>query len=51
MHALESAVIDWTHQIKDVIKSNSAAPLEAGMNPGPMVEIDFWAAGASKSLQ
>ncbi|KAJ3096963.1 hypothetical protein HDU97_005410 [Phlyctochytrium planicorne] len=44
LHTLESAVIDWTHQIKDVIKSNSAAPLEEGLNPGPMVEIDFWAA-------
>ncbi|KAJ3220317.1 hypothetical protein HK099_004389 [Clydaea vesicula] len=47
LHTLESAVIDWTHQIKDVIKSNSAAPLEEGLNPGPMVEIDFWAAKAA----
>lgn len=47
LHTLESAVIDWTHQIKEVIKSNSAAPLEEGLNPGPMVEIDFWAAKAA----
>ncbi|KAJ3180788.1 hypothetical protein HDU85_003867 [Gaertneriomyces sp. JEL0708] len=47
LHTLESAVIDWTHQIKDVIKSNSAQPLEEGLNPGPMVEIDFWAAKAA----
>ncbi|KAJ3249578.1 hypothetical protein HDU78_000105 [Chytriomyces hyalinus] len=47
LHTLESAVIDWTHQIKEVIKSNSAAPLEQGLNPGPMVEIDFWAAKAA----
>lgn len=47
LHTLEAAVIDWTHQIKEVIKSNSAAPLEEGLNPGPMVEIDFWAAKAA----
>jgi dynein heavy chain len=44
LHTLENAVIDWTHQIKEVIKSSSAAPLEEGLHPGPMVEIDFWAA-------
>ena len=47
LHTLETAVIDWTHQIKEVIKSNSAAPLEQGLNPGPMVEIDFWIAKAA----
>ncbi|KAI9209879.1 dynein heavy chain and region D6 of dynein motor-domain-containing protein, partial [Polychytrium aggregatum] len=47
LHTLESAVIDWTHQIKEVIKSSSAAPLDEGLNPGPMVEIDFWAAKAA----
>lgn len=47
LHTLETAVIDWTHQIKEVIKSSSAAPLEQGLNPGPMVEIDFWAAKAA----
>ncbi len=44
LHTLETAVIDWTHQIKDIIKSDSAAPLEEGLNPGPIVEIDFWTA-------
>ncbi|KAJ1568524.1 hypothetical protein HK096_006203 [Nowakowskiella sp. JEL0078] len=47
LHTLESAVIDWTHQIKEVIKSNSAAPLDEGLNPGPLVEIEFWAAKAA----
>ncbi|KAJ3051836.1 hypothetical protein HK097_007152 [Rhizophlyctis rosea] len=47
LHTLESAVIDWTHQIKEVIRSSSSAPLEEGLNPGPMVEIDFWAAKAA----
>ena len=44
LHQLESAVIDWTHQIKSVIKSNSAQPLLEGLEPGPLVECDFWAA-------
>eukprot|EP01135_Chromosphaera_perkinsii_P002940 Nk52_evm51s230 gene=Nk52_evmTU51s230 len=44
LHQLESAVIDWTHQIKGVIKSNSAQPLLEGLEPGPLVECDFWAA-------
>ncbi|TPX33478.1 hypothetical protein SmJEL517_g03633 [Synchytrium microbalum] len=47
LHTLESAVIDWTHQIKEVIKSSSAGPLDAGLTPGPVVEIDFWAAKAA----
>ncbi|KAJ1334726.1 hypothetical protein BSLG_007881 [Batrachochytrium salamandrivorans] len=47
LHTLESAVIDWTHQIKEVIKSDSSAALEGGSNPGPIIEIDFWAAKAA----
>ncbi|KAJ1566553.1 hypothetical protein HK405_009349, partial [Cladochytrium tenue] len=47
LHSLESAVIDWSHQIKEVIKSSSAAPLDEGQHPGPSVEIDFWAARAA----
>ncbi|KAI8914343.1 dynein heavy chain and region D6 of dynein motor-domain-containing protein [Gorgonomyces haynaldii] len=47
LHTLETAVIDWTHQIKEVIKSNSSAPIDEGLNPGPLVEIDFWAAKAA----
>ncbi|OAJ37788.1 hypothetical protein BDEG_21780 [Batrachochytrium dendrobatidis JEL423] len=47
LHTLESSVIDWTHQIKEVIKSSSSAALDQGVNPGPMVEIDFWATKAA----
>lgn len=46
LHTLETAVIDWSHQIKDVIKSDSAAALDDGLNPGPYVELNFWAAKA-----
>ncbi|XP_072167681.1 dynein beta chain, ciliary [Diadema setosum] len=44
VHAIESVIIDWTHQIRDVLKRDSAQPLLEGLNPGPMVEINFWKA-------
>ncbi|KXS10801.1 hypothetical protein M427DRAFT_103173 [Gonapodya prolifera JEL478] len=47
LHSLESAVIDWAHQIREVIKSSSSAPLDEGLTPGPSVELDFWAAKAA----
>ncbi len=44
VHAVESVVIDWCHQVRDVLKKSSAQPLLEGRNPGPLVEIDFWKA-------
>ena len=44
IHTVESVVIEWSHQIRDVLKKSSAQPLLDGKNPGPMVEIDFWKA-------
>ena len=44
MHAIESVVIDWCHQVRDVLKKSSAEPLLAGKNPWPLVEIQFWTA-------
>jgi dynein heavy chain len=41
-HIVESSVIEWTHQIKDVLKKNSSSILDEGKNPGPMVELEFW---------
>ena len=46
IHAIESVIIDWTHQIRDVLKKDSAQPLLEGLNPTPMVEIEFWKAKA-----
>ena len=46
IHAIESVIIDWTHQIKTVLKRDSAQPLLEGHNPGPLVELDFWKARA-----
>ena len=39
---VENVVIDWSRQVHDVLKKNSAQPLLEGKNPGPIVEIDFW---------
>lgn len=37
-------VIDWSHQIQEVLKKDSSQPLLEGLNPGPLVEIEFWKA-------
>lgn len=42
VHAIESAVIDWTRQIREVLKRDSAQPLIDGKNPTALVELDFW---------
>lgn len=44
VHAIESVVIEWCHQIRDVLKKSSAQPLLEGKNPKPQAEIDFWKA-------
>ncbi|KAL4648151.1 dynein heavy chain 9, axonemal-like [Arapaima gigas] len=42
LHSIESVVIDWCHQIRDVIKRDSAAALLEGKNPIPDEELLFW---------
>ena len=42
IHSIESVVIEWCHQVRDVLQKNSAQPLLGGQNPGPLVEIQFW---------
>ena len=37
-------MIEWSHQVQDVLKKSSAQPLLQGENPGPLVEINFWTA-------
>jgi len=44
VHSIESAVIEWAHQVRDVLKKDSAQPLIEGLNPGALVELDFWIA-------
>lgn len=42
LHAIETVVIEWSHQIRNVLKQESAQPLFEGKHPGPEVEIKFW---------
>jgi dynein heavy chain len=39
---LETAIIHWTKQIKNVLKMDPENALKNGNNPGPLAEIDFW---------
>nr|XP_030717250.1 dynein heavy chain 9, axonemal isoform X1 [Globicephala melas] len=42
MYAIESAVIQWSHQVQVVLKRESSQPLLQGENPTPQVELEFW---------
>lgn len=42
IHSLESAVIEWSHQIRDVLKKDSSEALLEGKNPTPHAELLFW---------
>ncbi|XP_056142990.1 dynein axonemal heavy chain 11 [Lampris incognitus] len=43
VHTIESLVISWTSLIQKVLKEDSAELLLKGFNPGPAVELNFWA--------
>ena len=42
IHAIETVVIEWVHQLRDVLKRDSTQALLDGHNPTPVVEIKFW---------
>lgn len=42
LHAIETIIIDWSHQIRDVLSKDSAQPLLDGLHPLPRVEFEFW---------
>eukprot|EP00003_Mantamonas_plastica_P015444 TRINITY_DN2616_c0_g1_i2.p1 TRINITY_DN2616_c0_g1~~TRINITY_DN2616_c0_g1_i2.p1 ORF type:complete len:390 (-),score=104.91 TRINITY_DN2616_c0_g1_i2:29-1198(-) len=43
VHLLESAVITWIRQIKNVLQSDPEDAFQGGeRNPGPLEEVDFW---------
>lgn len=44
VHSIETVIIDWSHQIRDVLKRDSSQPLLEGLNPGPHIEVEFWKA-------
>lgn len=40
IHSIESVVIDWTHQIQEVLSKDCSRPLLDGLNPGSLVEVE-----------
>ncbi|KAG7506656.1 dynein heavy chain 9, axonemal [Solea senegalensis] len=42
IYALESTVIEWSHQICGVLKKDSSEALLGGTNPTPHTELLFW---------
>jgi len=46
VHSLESAVVTWTRQIKNVLKTDPENLLKANEHPGPSAQMKFWEAKA-----
>jgi len=44
IHTVEGVVIEWSHQVQEMLKKSSAEPLLQGKNPVPLVEVEFWVA-------
>ncbi|CAF2140297.1 unnamed protein product [Rotaria magnacalcarata] len=42
LHAIESVVIEWSHQVQDVLKKDSSQALLDGGSPRPGIEVEFW---------
>ncbi|XP_008590720.1 PREDICTED: dynein heavy chain 17, axonemal-like [Galeopterus variegatus] len=42
LHAIETIIINWSHQIRDVLSKDSAQALLDGLHPLPRVEFEFW---------
>uniref|UniRef100_A0A4X2K4X9 AAA+ ATPase domain-containing protein n=1 Tax=Vombatus ursinus TaxID=29139 RepID=A0A4X2K4X9_VOMUR len=42
LHAIESVVITWSHQIQKVLRKDSGQPLLKGIHSDPQTELDFW---------
>ena len=46
VHVLETAVVTWTKQIKNVLKLEPEQELKKGSHPGPIAELEFWVSKA-----
>uniref|UniRef100_A0A8C5WIH4 Dynein axonemal heavy chain 17 n=1 Tax=Leptobrachium leishanense TaxID=445787 RepID=A0A8C5WIH4_9ANUR len=42
VHSFESAIIQWSHQVRGVLKKESSEPLLQGKDPNPNTELEFW---------
>ncbi|XP_039718441.1 dynein axonemal heavy chain 11 isoform X2 [Pteropus medius] len=43
LHAIESVVIKWSHQIQEIVEKDSVQPLLNGLHSNPQTELNFWA--------
>uniref|UniRef100_A0A8B9S1G8 Dynein axonemal heavy chain 17 n=1 Tax=Accipiter nisus TaxID=211598 RepID=A0A8B9S1G8_9AVES len=42
LHTIETVIIEWSHQIRDILSKDSAQPLLEGLHPLPRTEFEFW---------
>ncbi|KAM6049902.1 dynein axonemal heavy chain 17 [Theristicus caerulescens] len=42
LHSIETVVIEWSHQIRDILRKDSAQLLLEGLHPLPRTEFEFW---------
>ncbi|NXE29303.1 DYH17 protein, partial [Ardeotis kori] len=42
LHSIEPFVIQWSHQVRDILSKDSAQPLLEGLHPLPGTEFEFW---------
>ncbi|XP_019507533.1 PREDICTED: dynein heavy chain 11, axonemal [Hipposideros armiger] len=42
LHAIESVVIKWSHQIQEIVEKDSVQPLLNGLYSNPQAELGFW---------
>ncbi|XP_018428848.1 PREDICTED: dynein beta chain, ciliary-like [Nanorana parkeri] len=42
VHEIESAIIQWSHQVRGVLNRDSSEQILQGRNSNPNVELDFW---------
>ncbi|XP_059027314.1 dynein axonemal heavy chain 11 [Mustela lutreola] len=42
LHAIETVVIKWSHQIQEIVEKDFVQPLLSGLHSNPQTELDFW---------
>lgn len=47
IHVVEAAVVTWTKQIKNVLRTSPDDALKGGAHQGPLGEVEFWATKAA----
>uniref|UniRef100_A0A8C5D1B4 Dynein heavy chain 9, axonemal n=1 Tax=Gadus morhua TaxID=8049 RepID=A0A8C5D1B4_GADMO len=51
IHAIETLVIEWSHQVRAVLKKDSSEALLEDRNPTPQTELLFWKNRSAPNLQ